>query len=168
MIRNLIILLLLLRVGGSLKQDWHGGIPMVQPDAARPIEEQPPLVLLPITVWGEARGQSYEAKVCVAHVIINRSNKWKRPLKSVMLQKWQFSIFNENDPNREKLLKAATLNGEKVWRDCVSATWEALVSRSYDPTKGATHYYTGRHRPSWAKKMKKTLDVGPFHFFRSS
>jgi len=139
---------------------------MVSPNRDLSIEEQAPLVLLPMTVWGEARGEPFLSKICVAHVIVNRSKKRRMSIKEVVLQPKQFSVFNLNDPNRDKLLLADSLEGEEVWGECVAASWVALVSREYDPTNGATHYYSGKRRPKWAKRMRETLTLGRLHFLR--
>ena len=59
------------------------------------------------TIWGEARGEDEQGKIAVGHVIKNRRDKqtWMgKTIKDVCLKKWQFSCWNENDPNREKIL----------------------------------------------------------------
>jgi len=59
------------------------------------------------TLWGEARGESEEGQVAVGHVIKNRVEKktwYGKTIKDVCLKKWQFSCWNENDPNRIRFL----------------------------------------------------------------
>jgi len=133
-------------------------------------EDQPAITLLTMAVWGEARGQSYGAKLAVAHTIINRANKpcwWGRTLKQVLLKPYQFSIFNKDDVNYGKLLYADEC---KAWPACVDAVQKALVSREVDPTKGATHFFSGSRLPSWATspKLKVTRRVGGFTFLAPS
>src|SRR5215468_10322728 len=73
------------------------------------------------TVWAEARGEGVAGMTAVACVIMNRAriaSQYKqdhgRPhplfgdgtLASCCTHPWQFSCWNENDPNRQKLLNA--------------------------------------------------------------
>ena len=66
--------------------------------------------LMALTIYGEARGESYDGKVSVGTVILERVDHrdWDgKTIKEVCLKKWQFSCYNENDPNRGKLLNIA-------------------------------------------------------------
>jgi spore germination cell wall hydrolase CwlJ-like protein len=33
-------------------------------------------------------------------------------------------------------------------------------------TGGATHFHTGKVRPSWSRKFPKTANIGAHHFYR--
>jgi len=117
------------------------------------------------TVWGEARGETYQGKLAVANVILNRVRdpRWPDTAYRVCHDKWQFSAWNENNPNRKKMqrLRADDLNEE-----CMEATLYAVASDD-DPTKGATHYFAQYiDTPRWAKEMVETTRIGTHRFFK--
>lgn len=125
------------------------------------------------TIYGEARGESYEGKLAVAHVIINRS---KLPgyggptIAGVCKKPWQFSCWNENDPMRPKLLAASV----EQMGPCILAAIDALRNEVVDPTNGATHYLNPemtrkiRHGslPEWADEKKITVKLGRHWFYK--
>ncbi len=58
--------------------------------------------LLARCIWGEARGEPIQGKLAVAHVVLNRvkaQSYYGKTIRDVILKPWQFSCFNENDPN---------------------------------------------------------------------
>lgn len=138
------------------------------------------LFLMALCVWREARGQSMEAKRCVAWVIRNRADKpgwWGGPsIASVVLRPWQFSSFNQHDPNACKL----PLPADPSWISSLIAAQEGFTKSTVDPSQGATHYYdksldpdtnSGRadKRPVWAIDGSYSLltDIGDFHFYKA-
>lgn len=118
------------------------------------------------TVWGEARGEDKEGRIAVASVILNRKNKqsWMgKTIKDVCLKKWQFSCWNENDPNLEKI-KNLKLEDLTEFLDIAYG----VVSGMYeDPTSGSTHYYAKSMKspPKWAEGKEPVLDHGGHLFF---
>lgn len=108
----------------------------------RDLRHQDEDVLLAITVWGEARGQSSLGRSAVAHVVLNRMKEKNLSVADTVLRKWQFSCFNANDPNRHKLLDPVQSEGLGAWAVCWRAAVEAMTGQSADPTFGATHYCT--------------------------
>lgn len=103
------------------------------------------------TIWMEARGEPYEGKLAVAHVIINRAmamrGRWNT-LAQVCLDPYQFSGWRRADPN---LLPALNLRPEDLRaQDCLRAFREAIAS-PHDPTFGAKHYFNPKlANPPWA------------------
>ena len=57
--------------------------------------------VLALAVYREARGESVIGKILVAQTIENRvqDRRWPDTYRDVVLQPWQFSAFNKNDPN---------------------------------------------------------------------
>jgi hypothetical protein len=100
---------------------------------------------LGLTIYGEARGESHAGQIAVAYVIINRSLKWRKSIKEICYQKNQFSCFNSNDPQYEKLkLMAINYNvyigiSEKL-RKCYDVAFMAL-SAPFESTVDDALYY---------------------------
>lgn len=116
------------------------------------------------TVYGEARGEDFEGKKLVAHVLINRwrgRHRGETTLAGVCTEPWQFSAWNPDDPNRGKLQQVTV--DERVFRQCLRAVLEALDEP--DPTAGATHYHTRSVSPRWAAGKAPVLEHGRHRFY---
>lgn len=116
------------------------------------------------TIYGEARGESFTGQVAVGNVILNRARRggWFGASIAAVCQKpWQFSCWNANDPNRDKLL-AVDLTSEAL-RTAVQA---CLAAVERDLTSGSTHYYA-KHiaPPAWAKGLRPAFSEGGHLFF---
>lgn len=122
-----------------------------------------PRLLLALCIWREARGQSTEAKRAVGWVIRNRTldQRWPSNTVGVILQPYQFSCFNRDDPNVNKYPRF----DDKDFEECCSVVeWPGL-----DPTKGANHYHSlpnGSAWPNWAIESKRVMTIGPFKFYK--
>lgn len=129
---------------------------MIRPLADTHIEQQPESVITRLAVYGEARGESALGMAAVWFVARNRAVRHVTDIKVQFLRPLQFSCFNENDPNREKLLTAhqTDLSG---WARADAVCELCESSFLIDPTHGATHYYRpdvcdppwGRRSPEW-------------------
>lgn len=137
------------------------------------------LAVVARTLWGEARGEPDDGKAAVAWVIRNRASRprFARALvgkagaaAAVCQAPWQFSCWNEGDPNRAKLLmlKPADMANEMQIARLV------LDGAIADPTIGADHYHTidppGWARawpPSWAPTMREVARFGDHVFYDS-
>lgn len=103
-------------------------------------------------LWGEARGVSNFAKLCILWVLRNRATHRRSTMKTEALRPFQFSCFNHSDPNVSKLLVANNL--EPVpWAACECVC--DLFPLTKDPTAGADHYYVcegpGAVAPKWGR-----------------
>ena len=116
------------------------------------------------TVYGEARGEPDTGQRAVAHVILNRlrDKRWPDSIKDVCLQPKQFSCWNEDDPNRERILSASL--DASSFRLCAIACLEALEAPT-DITEGSTHYCTIRSEPYWATGHEPILELANHKFF---
>jgi len=133
--------------------------------------------LLALVVYGEARGEPLAGKIAVASVVLNRlkKNGWfGKTLKDVILKPFQFSCFNEDDPNRIKLLAIAQnwdmfYQKEKALRECYDIARKFLdpndITVLKDNTCGATHYKTKNCKAAWADKMQLTAVIGNHEFY---
>ena len=125
------------------------------------------------TLWGEARGEGDEGMKAVACVVMNRikiaqENKdkywWGGTIIDVCQKPYQFSCWNYNDPNREKLLSVNDT-------DLYFATARRIAQRGLlgflpDITEGATHYHTAGISPYWTRKMNVSAMIGNHIFYR--
>lgn len=107
----------------------------------------------------------------VACVILNRTRdkRWPDSPKDVCTQRYQFSAWNKNDPNREKLL-AVDLDSPS-FRSAYAVAARAVAGDVEDRTAGANHYVTealfnSSRRPSWASDSGITARIGNHVFMR--
>ena len=103
------------------------------------------MVLLALTVLGEARNQPYQGKCAVAQVVKNRMDLKGKSVADTVLAPWQFSCFNPADPNKAFILDTIEKQAGNLlpglWEECLQAAMGALGEpREPDPTQGATHY----------------------------
>lgn len=125
--------------------------------------------LLALCCYREARGEPYDGKRGVCHVVNNRRLNpgwWGSTWPSVILKAWQFSSFNTNDPNNEIWPDDAN----PVWAECNAAALGVINGTDDDLTEGAQYYYD--ISISWPKawgsesNYVNTLNVGRLKFFR--
>jgi hypothetical protein len=130
--------------------------------------------LLARTIYGEARGESFEGKVAVAWVVVNRLNAdsarldrlYGNDIGDICTKPLQFSCWHWKDPNY-KLLQAAKLDTDPAFRACLGAACSVLAEAVPDPTSGATHYYAASLKtpPAWAKGKEPCATIGKHLFF---
>ncbi|WP_202949827.1 cell wall hydrolase [Reyranella massiliensis] len=137
------------------------------------------VLMLARTLWGEARGEPTEGQVAVAWVIRNRAARGRfagrlfgqeGAVAFVCLQPWQFSCWNEGDPNRARLL---ALRDDQC-RGQIGTASNVLDGLVPDPTDGADRYHTiepppGAEAwpPDWASTMRETARFGGHVFYDS-
>ncbi len=121
--------------------------------------------ILARTIYGEARGEGARGMQAVANVIMNRvkDGSWYgASVKDVCLKPYQFSCWNQNDPNRAIILSATDAQlkqARKIAEQAINGTLE-------DITGGATHYYADSiAAPYWAASMRQTTKIGHHIFF---
>ena len=123
------------------------------------------------TLYGEARGESLSGKEAVACVILNRVKRskdrgsywWGNSVEGVCQKPWQFSCWNENDPNREKILSMQA--GHRVFDTCVRIARRAISGCLDDETSGATHYHTLNINPPWSRGRPACAEIGHHLFY---
>lgn len=97
--------------------------------------------LLALCIYREARGEGLLGKRGVAWTVLNRVKRpswWGTTIREVILHKWQFSSFNEDDPNSDVWPR----DTDPVWVDCVDEAGTAISGESQDPTSGAVYYFS--------------------------
>lgn len=113
------------------------------------------------TLWGEARSQGVMGMVAVACVIMNRDSNpgwWGRTLRGVCTSPMQFSCWNDDDLQAEKIrepiitdlsYQAATVITEMLFHNAIN-----------DITNGADHYRAEYAHPAWADGKIPTYVCG--------
>jgi spore germination cell wall hydrolase CwlJ-like protein len=125
--------------------------------------------------WGEARSEGAQGLQAVINVIDNRArmdlfndNKpdwWGESHAGVATQPYQFSAYNENDPNRPQL--EAVTDADPLFVEAVALAAKAVAGRLPDITGGATHYHTtSLTPPDWALGAEPTAVIGKHIFYK--
>ena len=138
------------------------------------VPENKEIELIAKTIWGEGRGESYEGKVAIGNVIVNRykvaqasrkSHWWGNTIEQIILHPYQFSCHNYNDPNKRKIAKLTTKDYH--YRESLKIAKGILSGAIKDNTFGATHYFAYKTvQPRWALKMNKTKRIGNHDFYK--
>ncbi len=121
------------------------------------------------TIWGEARGDGVDGMTAVACVIMNRAHHprwWGADPVMVCTKPWQFSCWNEGDPNRAKLI--AVTDADPQFREALAIAARALADQLPDITHGADSYYAlGTPKPDWVWGATETAVIGSQAFYRT-
>lgn len=139
--------------------------------------------ILARTLWGEARGECkvYDRPVleitdsriqgllAVGNVIHNRflQKTWYgSTIRQVCLKPYQFSCWNEHDPNLESLLTVDFTR--RVFRICLFVAEAVIRNEAPDMTSGADHYHATsmKNFPSWVHYAKQTVKIGGHIFYK--
>jgi hypothetical protein len=127
-----------------------------------------------LTMWGEARNQGVEGMRAVGHVIHNRwvARRNGAYVTDTVSAAWQFSCWNQGDPNRAAMLNIEALpkHGEdyRLWLVAKRVAGEILSGRSADPTGGALFYHTKAVQPAWSRGVASVTQIGSHLFFRAA
>lgn len=122
------------------------------------------------TAWGEARGGGTDGLQSVMNAILNRAAHpcwWGTGIISVCLKPRQFSSWNEDDPNRAKLL-AVTI-ADPQFAEATTLAARAVMGTLADITDQADSYYACSMEapPEWAAKSIFTVEVAGQRFYRT-
>jgi len=113
------------------------------------------LGLAALTVWREARSESYACKLAVAYVIATRAQQGRwggvTILDVISAPKQFTSMTYPGDPQLTRFPTEGP-----AWRDCLEATAAALFMAEPNPMPGADTYHdTSIATPAaWAKKTR--------------
>lgn len=129
--------------------------------------------VLALTIWGEARGESISGQEAVASVILNRvafSKRrgrywWGNSVVDVCQAPQQFSCWNKNDPNYQKLIKVGT--DDINFCMCRRIAERAISGTLEDKTNGATHYHTRNCHPAWVRGKMPCAEIGAHLFYNN-
>lgn len=125
--------------------------------------------------WGEARNQGRAGMQAVINVIDNRSRMdlfndgkpdwWGEGHAEVATKPYQFSAYNENDPNRPKL--DAVNDNDRNFAEAIELASMAVRGDLPDLTNGATHYHSTKITPpNWTRGAIPTAVIGDHIFYK--
>lgn len=129
---------------------------LIQPDA-----------LAIVTIWQEARGESYAGKCAVGEVIRNRMKRGYSSdgtVAGTVLKPWQFSGWESGDVNRIKSLKIDDL--DPLVRECIKAWNESKLSTYANGAVLYCNLNAVQVRPGWARDDKRVAEIGAHTFFK--
>ena len=126
--------------------------------------------LMARTLWGECRGEPFEGQVAVGYVIRNRALQggwWGSTIGEVCLKPYQFSCWNNDDPNRARLMTVDYEDPNFVTALGIAALLATL--RLPDYSRGATHYVADYITPpDWTKSLVPTVKLGRHQFYKEA
>jgi N-acetylmuramoyl-L-alanine amidase len=145
---------------GSAKKTWYA------------MSTDPNIDTLARTIYGEARGQGGYGMRAVACAIMNRvALAGQHPhfgdgtVSSCCQYPWQFSCWNQNDPNLPILQKV--LVTDPNFALAIQIATDAVNGNLPDITDGATYYYAmGTPVPPWAVDKNPCATIGRHVFFK--
>ena len=120
------------------------------------------------TMFGEARNQGNLGLQAVASVIMNRANHggwWGSTPRDVCLKPYQFSCWNENDPNREVILGVD--EDYDLFATCVAIAERAISGQLNDITGGADSYVVRGLVTNWNKNITPIASIGVHDFYKT-
>lgn len=116
------------------------------------------IIIIALTLFGEASGEPIEGKRAVASVIWQRAGGDTNRLESVCKAPRQFSCWNAAEPRVPN-----DYPSRKAWRDC-KAIAEEMAAGTFVPTIRADHYHSGPV-PRWAVGMRLVAIIGGHRFY---
>lgn len=135
-----------------------------------------------LCIWREARGEPYEAKLGVWHVIRNRAadpaGRWPKTISGVIAERHQFSSMTflgsktaPADPNLAEypIEPAAGAESTLDWEAFLDCQGIASNVNDDDPTSGANAYESlpeGAAMPAWANTKNLTDTLGSIRFYK--
>ncbi len=124
------------------------------------------LVFMALTVWREARGESFVAQAAVAHSILNRVHRpswWGRSVIEVVTKRLQYSSLTDpHDPQ----LTTWPRGTEQSWTDALRIAAGVLDGTIKNPVPGADSYFdVSIAAPPWATSACFVAQVGRLRFF---
>ena len=129
-------------------------------------KDETEIMYLAKTIWGEARGESTKGQQAVANVIMNRVKKggwYGATVEEVVLKPYQFSCWNDTDPNFEKLQNLQANDPQLA--GALQIAKKAYYGQLEDITGGAINYHAKSVNPYWSKSMTKTATIGNHIFY---
>ena len=104
-------------------------------------------------------------------MVLNRANSpiswWGNDIVEVCLWPYQFSCWNDSDPNNKIMLRAENIN-DKEFKECLEVAKAAVLGALTDNTFNSTHYINPAvASPAWARGLEPVLTIKDHTFFNN-
>lgn len=111
-------------------------------------------------IYREAGGESYEGKLAVAQVTLQRlaSKKFGNTICKVVYAQGQFSW---TIPGRKPRINKSSKN----WKDSVKAAESALTGKRIKKISGAYSFHPKGRKPKWARMKRRLGEIGRHVFY---
>ena len=152
------------RILTESREEIAEGVKIVEEkiEVVEKVKESSDLDLLARLVHAEARGESYEAKLGVASVVMNRVNSSEFPdtIRGVIYQKRQFSVVSISRGGKKAI-------EHKAGEDSIKAAREVLENGSVIPS-GVVVFYASYCKEPWitSRKIYKRIDGTVFAYMQ--
>ena len=171
-------------------KDFHPVVEEQEPQFANINSEE--LNCLAENIYHEARGESFDGKIAVANVTMNRLKSHRYPdtvcgvVKQAVLSKWWKENHNREVPVRDKCQFSWYCDGKsdsivltdsqgklirtnmQAWEESLQIAALALRFELDDVTDGATHYFNPTLAdPFWAVHYPQTVTIGQHAFHKT-
>ena len=106
----------------------------------------------------EARNQGEKGILATVFVVLNRTKDSRFPSTpcKVISMPSQFSWYG----------KGKVVKDHKTYKEVEVLVKEVLDGKHKDITRGSTHFHTTKVKPSWCKKMTKTVKIKDHVFYK--
>ncbi len=126
------------------------------------------LKILAKTIYGEARGElnnfGLAPLIAVGNVVLNRfRKKFANSISDVCLAPYQFSCWNQKDPNYEKLKNLD--ESSSIFKTCLDVSENLIEGKWPDLTDGCDHYHAKSIKPYWAGQLTPKRVFGNHLFY---
>lgn len=124
------------------------------------LDEQ--MTCLATAVYFEARGESLEGQLAVAHVVMNRAASGRYPPDwcSVVKQPWQFSFVRHGQfPSVD--------TGSEAWRKAQAIAELAAANIVPSVSSDVLWYHADYVAPSWGQRLNIVEKIGAHIFYRA-
>ena len=120
------------------------------------------ILVIALTILGEARGEGFEGMAGVASVIQTRAIERKQTASQVCLSPKQFSFWNGgvSEAKKQQLLKNPQANNALRLAKLVAQR------KMPDVVSGANHYHTIQVSPKWSKGQPLVALINNHKFYR--
>jgi len=124
------------------------------------------LMCLALTIYFEARGESFQSQVAVGHVVINRvkSPDFPNTICEVTTEggeyrhRCQFSWYCDG--------KSDKTPDQTAWEQALVIAQGVHTGNLDDFVEGATHYHATYVLPEWADSKTPVVQIGDHMFYR--
>jgi N-acetylmuramoyl-L-alanine amidase len=120
------------------------------------------ILVIALTILGEARGEGFEGMAGVASVIQTRSIERKQTPTQVCLAPKQFSFWNGgvSEAKKQELLKNPQAG------NAIRLAKLVAEKRMPDVVQGANHYHTFQVSPKWSRGEQTVAVIKNHKFYR--